>query len=100
MAMEVAGTENWRRNWPAMRPISARCWPLEPPNCGWASSLGRPRVAAAVVRARFCRSARRVREWFGIGAGVPFAWGWEDFWVARGFYLAARAGVGKRAGLL
>ena len=29
--MEVAGTENWRRNSAAMRPISPRCCPVEPP---------------------------------------------------------------------
>src|SRR5271155_3853289 len=74
MAMEVAGTENWRRNSPARRPISPRCWPVEPPYCGWASSWasngGRPRVVAAVVRARFWRRVRRVSRLF-IDRDVP-----------------------------
>ena len=38
---------------------------------GWAEGLRSARVVAAVVRARFWRRVRRVREWFGIGVGVP-----------------------------
>src|ERR1700746_3939638 len=75
MAMEVAGTRNWRRNSPARRPISPRCWPVGPRYWGWARDL-REVMTAAVVQAGFFRRVRRVSGWIGIGLRCPFDQPW------------------------
>src|ERR1700722_20218752 len=88
MAMELAGTENCWRKAAAMRSISPRCWPLDPPywGCARPSKLGSGMPATTAKVKRFSSSERRVIERGGMGVAFPLL-------VARslpgacGFYL-------------
>src|ERR1700733_11069778 len=73
MAMELAGTENCWRKAAAMRPISPRCWPVDPPywGCARASKLGSGMPAATAKVKRFSSSERRVIERGGMGVAFP-----------------------------
>src|ERR1700722_4129634 len=92
MAIELAGTENCRRNAPAIRPISPRCWPLDPAYCDCATAINSASgMEHAAEAKRLCRRERRVRDRFSMGAGCPFL-GHEHLPGACAFYRFARRG--------